>query len=143
MLRGGVRDSGGRELAVRAGHGDHLVAGGLDGAGLVHVDVAGVGRDHGLPRAQEGGRGELVRLRAADEKVHVGIRAGEAGADGVGCAAAVIVEPVARGGAEIRIAQGAQYVRVGALGVIILEAEHGGFPFVRTKFGTLRVPPGL
>ena len=143
VLRGGVRDGGGRELAVRAGHGDHLVAGGLDGAGLVHVDVAGVGRDHGLPRAQERGRGELVRLRAADEKVHVGIRAGEAGADGVGCAAAVVVEPVACGDAEVCVAQGAQHVRVGALGVIVLEAEHGGFPFVRTKFGTLRVPPGL
>ena len=140
VLRGGVGDGGGGELAVRAGHGDHLVAGGLDRAGLVHIDVAGVGRDHGLPRAQEGGRGELVRLRAADEEVHVGVRAGEAGADGVGRAAAVVVEPVARRGAEVGVAQGAQHVRVRTLGVIVLKAEHGGSPFVWTGFGTLRVP---
>ena len=140
VLRGGVGDGGGGELAVRAGHGDHLVAGGLDRAGLVHMDVAGVGRDHGLPRAQEGGRGELVRLRAADEEVHVGVRAGEAGADGVGRAAAVVVEPVARRGAEVGVAQGAQHVRVRTLGVIVLKAEHGGSPFVWTGFGTLRVP---
>lgn len=125
MLRGGGCNGGGSELAVRSGHGDHLVAGGLDRAGLVHVDVAGVGSDHGLPRAQERSRGEQVRLRAADEKVHVGIRTGKAGADGVGRAAAVIVEPVARGGVEIRVAQGAQNVRVCALGIVILEAEHG------------------
>ena len=143
MLRGGVRNDGRGELAVCAGHGDHLVAGGLNRAGLVHVDVAGVGSDHGLPRAQERSRGEQVRLRAADKKVHVGIRTGKAGADGVGRAAAVVVEPVARGGAEIRVAQGAQHVRVRALGVIVLEAEHGGFPFVCVGFGTLRVPPRL
>ena len=142
VLRGGVRNGGGGELAVCAGHGDHLVAGGLDRAGLVHVDVAGVGSDHGLPRAQERSRGEQVRLRAADEKVHVGIRTGKAGADGVG-RAAVVVEPVAGGGVEIRVAQGAQNVRVCALGIVILEAEHGGFPFVCVGFGTQRVPPRL
>lgn len=72
--------------------------------------------------------------------MHVGIRTGKAGADGIGRAAAVIVEPVAGGGAEIRVAQGAQNVRVCALGIVILEAEHGGFPFVCVGFGTLRVP---
>ena len=125
VLRGGGRNGGGGELAVCTGHGDHLVTGGFDRAGLVHVDVTGVGCDHGLPRAQERGRGEQVRLRAADEKVHVGIRTGKAGADGIGRAAAVIVEPVAGGGVEIRVAQGAQHVRVCTLGIVILEAEHG------------------
>ena len=75
--------------------------------------------------------------------MHVGIRTGKAGADGVGRTAAVVVEPIARGGAEIRVAQGAQHVRVGALGIVILEAEHGGFPFVCVGFGTQRVPPRL
>ena len=119
------------------------MAGGLDRAGLVHVDVAGVGCDHGLPRAQERSRGEQVRLRAADEKMHVGIRTGKAGTDSIGRTAAVVVEPVAGGGAEIRVAQGAQHVRVCALGIVILEAEHGGFPFVCVGFGTQRVPPRL
>ena len=105
--------------------------------------MAGVGSDHGFPRAQERSRGELVRLRAADEKVHVGIRTGKAGTDSVGRAAAVVVEPIAGGGAEIRVAQGAQHVRVCALGIVILEAEHGGFPFVCVGFGTLCVPPRL
>lgn len=141
VLRGGGRNGDGGELAVCAGHGDHLVAGGLDRAGLVHVDMAGVGCDHGLPRAQERSRGEQVRLRAADEKVHVGIRTGKAGADSIGRTAAVVVEPVAGGGAEIRVAQGAQHVRVCALGIVILKAEHGGFPFVCVGFGTQRVPP--
>ena len=49
------------------------MAAALDDAGLVHVDVAGVGGDDALPgqedRVDDGG----VRLRAADQEVHVGV----------------------------------------------------------------------
>ena len=69
----------------------------LNDAGLMHVDVAGIGGDNTLPgqkdRIDDGG----VRLRAADQEVHVGV-GGLAGlADQVAGALAVLVGAVAAG----------------------------------------------
>ena len=46
-----VLDLAGGNLAVVRGQGDDLVAGGLDGAGLVAVDVSARGGENALPRA--------------------------------------------------------------------------------------------
>ena len=61
-------------LAVDGGGVEDLVAAALDDAGLVHVDMAGVGGDDALPeqedRVDDGG----VRLGAADQEAHVRVR---------------------------------------------------------------------
>ena len=60
-----------RQLAVGSKHVADLVAGGLNGAGFVGVDVSCVGADHCLIRRQQSGYHHLIGLGAADQKVHV------------------------------------------------------------------------
>ena len=54
-----------RHLSVRGVGGADLVAGGFDGAGLVAVDVAGVGGDHRLIGGQQRRDDRQVGLGAA------------------------------------------------------------------------------
>ena len=95
-------DVGGVDLAVHGRGVEDLVAAALDDAGLVHVDVAGVGGDDALPgqedRVDDGG----VRLGAADQEVHVGV-GGLAGlADQVAGTLAVLVGAVSAGLLHVR-----------------------------------------
>ena len=88
-------DVGGIDLAFDGGSVEDLVAAALDDAGLMHVDVAGVGGDDALPgqedRVNDGG----VRLRAADQEVHVGVGGLAGASDQVAGALAVLVGAVA------------------------------------------------
>src|SRR5699024_1342256 len=60
-----------RQLAVGGAGRADLVAGGLDGAGFVDVDVAGVGGNGRLIGPQVGGDGDEVYLGAAHQEVDV------------------------------------------------------------------------
>ena len=67
----------------------------LDNAGLVHVDVAGVGRDDPLPGQEDRVDDGRVRLRAAHQEVHVGVGSLAGLANQVAGALAVLVGAVA------------------------------------------------
>ena len=67
---------GRRYLAVRRIGGADLVAGGLNGAGLVAVDVAGMGGDHRFIGLKQGGDDRQVGLGTAYQKVNLRLRGG-------------------------------------------------------------------
>ena len=71
-----------------------LVAGMLDGAGFVHVDVAGMGAHDALPRAKKRADHGDVSLRSANQEVHA-------------CAGALglveVLQDLARGGFAPRV----------------------------------------
>ena len=56
----------GRDLAFFRGNVEDLVATAFNDAGLVHVDVSGVRRDHALPRQQDRINDSGVCLGSAD-----------------------------------------------------------------------------
>ena len=125
---GGQRalDVGGGELAVHRGHGDQLVPGGLDGTGLAPHDVARLGGDDGLVRAQAGRDRNQVGQGAAGHKVDVALKAGaQAGLDagdglggeGVGAVGGLLY--------EVGFDQGAQDLGVGAFAVVVQKAVGG------------------
>ena len=88
-------DVGSIDLAFDGRGVEDLVAAALDDAGLVHVDVSGIGGDDALPGQEDRIDDGRVRLRAADQEVHVGV-GGLAGlADQVAGAPAVLVGAVA------------------------------------------------
>ena len=63
------------QLAVLVRHGQHLMAGGLDGAGLMRVHMA-AGRGHNaLVRTKHGIDHDHVGLRAAGQEIHLTVRA--------------------------------------------------------------------
>ena len=114
------------QLAVRRNDGQHLVPRGLDGAGLVHGDVPGVGADRALMRPERAGEHRQVRLRPADEKMHLRVRRG-----------AQFPHPRARGVRdsfdavaarldEIVLLQRPQDLGDGALGVVGFKSDHEG-----------------
>ena len=76
--------------------GQHLVPRGLHRPGLVHGDVSARGADHALPGAQDRGEDGRVRLGPADEKINVGVRIADRGADLLFCTRRDHVEPVGR-----------------------------------------------
>ena len=110
--------------AVLVGQGQALVAGGLDRAGLMHVDMAGLGAEHAFVGAQSRRDDGHVGLGAADEEMHRALLAGEGLADGVGSLLAVVVGAVARGLFKVGGGQLLQDRRVAALEVIAVQADH-------------------
>src|SRR5699024_6815412 len=76
-------DGVGGQFAVHGGAGNALVAGGLDGAGLVDADVAAGGGDGRLIGTQEGRNGGGVGLGAAHQQVDVGVGTADGLADQV------------------------------------------------------------
>ena len=76
-------DLPGVELSGVLGQRQHLVAAGLDGAGLMGGDVARFGGDYTLVGAQDGTDDRFVGLRAADEEFHPRAGAGARPADEV------------------------------------------------------------
>ena len=122
-----VVELGGVDLAVMVGERQHLVPGGLDGAGLMHVDVPGGGGHRACIGGGDGVDDGLVGLGAADQEAHIRIRraagladAGLGGfADGVGAVAG-----------ELRGVRGFQTFEdagVGAAAVVVLKGQHGRF----------------
>ena len=113
------------QLAARRFDGADLVAGGLDRARLMDVDMAGIGGDHALPRAKRGGNDRRVGDRAADHKVHVRLRAGKARTDDAARLGAEIVHAVAAGRDKVIFLKCGEHLRVRALGIIVAERDHG------------------
>ena len=76
-----VRPEGGADLlrcdlALLPRQREHFVAGGLHRAGLVDVDMAGVGAEHALIGPQQGGDHRQVGLGAPGQKVDGTLRGG-------------------------------------------------------------------
>ena len=126
----------GGELPVLPGQGDHLVAGELDGPGLVDADMAGVRGDHALPAIEQGGDGHGVGLGAAHQEIHVrpGLPAG--GADLLPGGGAEAILPVAGLGNEIGFSQTLQDPGMGALGIVAQKVQHvqSSLRFLRLRF---------
>ena len=122
-VHGGL-DLGGGDLAVMAGQGQALVAGGLHGAGLVHVDVAAVGTQHPLPGLEGRVNHRKVGLGGAHQKLHFRFRRAAQGADAVPGLVAVGILSVAGGLFQIGAAQSVQYRSRCALAVVTFKTNH-------------------
>ena len=102
------------------------MAAALDDAGLVHVDMAGVGSDDALPGQEDRVDDGRVRLRAADQEVHVGV-GGLAGlANQVAGTLAVLVGTVARGLFHVGGDEGIKHPGVRTLLVVTGEVRQRG-----------------
>ena len=121
-------DQGRGQLAVRALHGADLVSGGLDGAGLMGADVAGLGGDHRLIGLQKRVDGDEVHLRPAHQEVNRRIRRGAEAADGIRRGLAAGIHAVAHGLPEVGVRQGLEDLGMGALAVIVSETVHCDLP---------------
>ena len=119
---------GGGELAVLGGEGQDLVAHMLQRAGLMGVDVAGLGADHGLIGQQAGADAGVVGLGAAHQEVYRCVRAGQVFFDLIGGLLAPGVDAIAAVGGVVGLRQGLQYGGVGPLAVVVVEAYHSVSP---------------
>ena len=112
------------ELAVCAGQGQHLVAVRFHRAGFMGGNVAAVGGNHPLPRAEDAGDDSGIGLRAADEKMHVHRLIADECADGCPRGVAVGVEAVAGGLFEVGRGERVENRRVAAREVIVAKLRH-------------------
>ena len=124
---GGLQQSRG-QFAVGGGHGDALVAGGLNGPGLVDADVAGGGGDHRLVGPQKGSDGGEVGLGASHQKMHRRTGGGAEGADDVGGPGGVGVGAVAEVALGVGGGNGLQNGRMGGFGIVVGKAVHRRSP---------------
>ena len=130
------------ELAVRRFDRADLVPGGFNCAGLVDVDMSRRRGDHALPRAKSGRNDDGIGECAADNEVHVRVRAGRKSTDGVRRLLTKRVHAVAAGRFKIVFADGLQNGRMRALGIIIAERNHDDLSFFsRFCRYILKVPP--
>ena len=104
------------------------MAGGLDGAGLMDVDVAGMGGDHRLVGPQHGGDGHKIDLGTAHQEMNIRRRRGAQAPDGVRSGGAAGVQTVAHGLGEIGVGEGFQDSGVRPLAVIVAKAVHVVLP---------------
>ena len=93
-------------------------------ARLVDVDVAALGGEHAVVRAQQRIEHDLVGLRAADEEEDLRLRAADGSADLLFGLLAVTVRAVARKLLKISLIQALQDFRVSALGIIVDKGQH-------------------
>ena len=115
---------GGVQLAVLLGQADDLVAGELDGTGLMPGHMAGGGGEHALPAVEQGGNDDGVGLGAARDEGHICLGAGAGGADLLLCAGTVGVGAVAGHFLEVGLGQLLEDGRMRALAVIIFKIQH-------------------
>ncbi len=119
-----IPDRGGVQLAVFVGQPHHLVAGELDGPGLVAVDMAGGCCHNTLPPVQHRRNDDGIRLGTAGDERHVRFRAPACRADLCLRAGAVGVGAVAGHLLEVRFHQLLQNGRMGTFAVIVLKIKH-------------------
>ena len=120
----------GCDLAVVGGQGDDLVAGGLNGAGLVAVDVAADGGQHTLPGAENGGDDSGVGLGAAHQEVDIRLGGLTGQLYLLAGGFAVLILAVAHGLYHIRLHEPGHDSGVRALQVITVEIDHHTAPFL-------------
>ena len=111
-------------LAVHAGNRQHLVAGGLNRAGLVAGDVSVVRRQHALVRLENRRDGDKVGLGAAYQKMHVGVLPAAGAANLCPRAVAVVVGAVAGQLLHVGLHHSFQNLRVSALQIIAVKVNH-------------------
>ena len=109
------------QLAVIGGQGQHAVTNVLNCACLVCVDVAGNGAVDSLMRTQGSADNGQVCLGAANEKVHVGIRAGEGFFDKLACFVTVGVKTVAVGLLHVGLDKFFEDCRMAAFCIVAVE----------------------
>ena len=63
------------QLAVLVRHSQHLMAGGLDGAGFMRVHMTARGRHNALIRTEQRINDDHVGLCAAGQEIHLSVRA--------------------------------------------------------------------
>ena len=124
--RADALDVGGVDFAVNGRGVEDLVAAALDDAGLVHVDVAGVRRDDALPGQKDRVDDRRIRLRAADQEVHVGVGCLAGLANQVAGALAVLVGAVAAGLLHVGGDEGIKHPGVRTLLVVTGEVRQRG-----------------
>ena len=94
------------------------MSGGLDSAGLVGIDMGGMGGDDRLVRMQQGFHNDEIGLGTAYQEVNIGVRSTADAADSFpgGCTAGI--QTVAHSLFQIGVHQGLENFWVGALAVI-------------------------
>ena len=112
------------DAAVLAVERDDLMAGGLDCAGFVDVDMAGICAKHALPRAKGGGNDDGISLGAADEKMHRGLGAMEQVADELCGVFAMGVKAIAGGLLHIGLNECVKDCGMAAFKVIAVKTKH-------------------
>ena len=117
-------DLSGGNFAVCVRHGQHLVAGVFDRAGLMRGDVAGVRRDYALMGAQDRGDHGAVDLRAADEELHLALRQFTAFAQQGAGGFTVGILSVARGLLAVCFDQRPQHVGMCAFQIVAFKPFH-------------------
>ena len=115
---------GGGQLAVGSGDGADLVAHGLDGAGLMDADVAGLRGDDRLVGPQQGGDDQGVGLGAAHGEVDLRGGGGEPRPDHIGGLLAAAVQAIAVELGRAGVSQGLQDPGMGGLAVIVRKTVH-------------------
>ena len=118
---------GSAHLALVGRQRDDLVAGVLDGTGLVGGNMAGGCSQHALPALQHGRNDDGVGLGAAGDKVHICIRAAAGSADLCLGAGAVGIGAVAGHLFKIGLGQLLQDRGVRTLAVVVLKIKHLSF----------------
>ena len=125
----GLNLAGGQAARV-AGQGQNLVAGGLDGAGFVAADMAGLRGQHTLMGPQGSGNDRGVGLSAAGQKMDVHILPAAQGfhlgsgpvADGVGGIAGIL--------GMVFAGDGIQNLRDAPFRIIAFKTQHGNPSFI-------------
>ena len=120
----------GADFAIVSRCGFALVARVLDRAGLVHVDVPRVGADDALPWAQGGLDDDEVRLRAANEEVHIGRGRTCTLANQASRALAHLVAAIAAKRLVVNSLECLENLGEGAFAVIAVEPNHKILTFV-------------
>lgn len=118
-------DVGGIETAVMAGERDDFVAPGLNGSGLMHVDMARIGTDDALIITEQGIDYGAVGLRAAlEEKDFSAVYAAKA-EDEVAGRGAIRIVAIAGGVLKIGAHERFHYGGVTACHIVAVEVYHG------------------
>ena len=115
----------GADFAVGCrGKREYLVTGRLHSARLVHVDVSRFRAQRALVRAQNRRNHRRVRLRAADEEVHVDVVSAARRADLGARRVADLVLAVADSLHQIRVTKPLENLRMAALRIITVKVNH-------------------
>ena len=110
------------QFSVFVGNAQYFMAAGLDGAGFMHGDMAGIRRNHALPGPQRRGKHGQVGLRAAHQEMYVHIRPLAQVANDFRRLAAIFVLAVPGRLHKVRLLQALQDARVRAFAIVAVEA---------------------
>ena len=114
----------GGNLAVVRGQGQHLVAGGLNGAGFVTVDMAAGSGENALVGPENGGDHRGIGQCAAYQEMHIGLRGPAGRLDLFPGGGAVFILAIAHGLLHIGLQQALHNGGMCALQIVAVEIDH-------------------